>query len=327
MRTTWTRRIPCVLTLSLSLASVATGAARAETDSALEAARAAFGEGIELEKAGDFEGALAKFEETLSVKATPQVRFHVALCHEKLGRFVEAIEGYELAAKQAESEGTAAEVAKRAPALAKELRARTPKLTVTAAGAAEIQIDAKTYAADDAKDVLVDPGPHVVIAIKGEKKVRKEISLEEGEDRTVTLQLGSGPLYDDPAELPRVPEVSVDPDPHKGRRTVGWILGGVGVASLATTGVFLLVRSSAISDLETACGPDMQCPTSAQGSLDRAQTFTTLSRVALGVSAVTLVTGAILIVTGARPNEPAKVGKVSPWAPQGSIGIGITGAF
>ena len=118
MRVTWTRRIPFVLALSLSFTSLATGGprgARADAESELEAARKAFAAGIELEKAGDYEGALAKFEETSSVKMTPQVRFHVALCHEKLGRFVEAIEGYELAAKQAEAEGTAPEVAKRAP--------------------------------------------------------------------------------------------------------------------------------------------------------------------------------------------------------------------
>lgn len=323
-----TRRIHWVVAISLAVAPVTTRVARADDQSALDAARAAFASGIELEKAGDFAGALAKFEETLQVKATPQVRFHVALCHEKLGRWVEAIEGYEHAGAQAESDGSAPEVAKRAPELAKALRARTPKLTVEATGADDVQIDAKTYKPADASDVLVDPGPHVVIATKGEKKVRKELSLDEGEDRTITLQMGAGPLYDDPAEKPRdTVYVPFDPDPHRGRRTAGWVVAGAGVASLAAAGVFLIVRSSAVSDLERSCGPDLQCPASSQGALDRAQTFTTLSRIAIGVSAASLVTGAILIVTGRKPNEPPKTGKLAPWAPQGSVGIGLEGAF
>src|SRR5262245_42744549 len=64
----------------------------------LKRARERFAQAIALQTAGDWAGALALFKEVLAVKPTPQVRFNIALCEEKLGRLVAAMGDYELAA-------------------------------------------------------------------------------------------------------------------------------------------------------------------------------------------------------------------------------------
>src|SRR5689334_16529333 len=51
----------------------------------LDKARAQFQQGLALETAGDWAGALSLFVQVAAVKLTPQVRFHVGLCEEHLG--------------------------------------------------------------------------------------------------------------------------------------------------------------------------------------------------------------------------------------------------
>src|SRR5690606_28697159 len=79
--------------------------AAAQTAEELSEARAAFQRGIELEQAKNWAGALKQFREVGQVKMTPQVRYHIALCEENLGKLVAALGGYELALADAESVG------------------------------------------------------------------------------------------------------------------------------------------------------------------------------------------------------------------------------
>src|SRR5260221_658363 len=73
----------------------------------LSKARALFQRAIELEQAGNYTQALEQFRDVGQVRMTPQVRFHIATCEEKLGRLVTALGGYELALADAETVGTA----------------------------------------------------------------------------------------------------------------------------------------------------------------------------------------------------------------------------
>src|SRR5262249_35117093 len=61
------------------------------TPAQINEARASFKDGLELEKKGDYEAALAKFRATAAIKATPQVEFHIALCEAKMKRYIEAL--------------------------------------------------------------------------------------------------------------------------------------------------------------------------------------------------------------------------------------------
>ena len=55
-------------------------------------ARRSFEDGVSLEKKGDYAGALAKFRESMEIKATLGNRFHIAYCLEMTGKLAAALE-------------------------------------------------------------------------------------------------------------------------------------------------------------------------------------------------------------------------------------------
>ena len=74
-----------------------------------------------------------------------------------------------------------------------------------------------------------------------------------------------------------------------------------------------------------------RCPPAAGNTLDQAKTYTTLSRVTLGVGIVSLGIGAYLYF-GAKKGSPSASSKdsakLAPYSPEGSLlGLGVQGAF
>lgn len=304
--------------------------AEAPTVKELDDARNAFKDGLQLEKDGKFEEALAKFEQTAKVKTTAQVRFHIGLCNEKLGHAVAAIQAYEAAAAQAEADGNAPEVLKVAPDLALKLREKLPRVTVVFAGsvAESLSIDGKNVEGASAKEYALESGPHVVIATLGEEKVREEFTVAEGEHKTISLKLGGSvtaapPEYTHPSETPHdkppVVETSASTAP------VGWVLVGVGAVGLAASAIFYGIRLSTLSDLDTTC-VNGKCPLGASQPISDAKTFTALSGIALGVGLASVGAGIYLIVTAKRPPSE-KTARIVPWAPGSNIGLGVEGVF
>ncbi len=82
------------------LGAVPARAAPPEPKSAQQqAAREAFERGESAFKAGSYETALAAFREAFAAVAHDAVRFNIAVCLERLGRYAEAAEQYDAAAK------------------------------------------------------------------------------------------------------------------------------------------------------------------------------------------------------------------------------------
>src|SRR5260221_10072254 len=100
-------------------------AADALTPAQVKEARAAFKDGLELEKKADYAGAIAKFRATAAIKATPQVEFHIALCEAKLHRYIEALADLGTAESDAKAQKVT-EVAEAAPKLAAEITPLVP---------------------------------------------------------------------------------------------------------------------------------------------------------------------------------------------------------
>src|SRR5678815_2007627 len=137
-------RSTSALSLLLGLAAAALPATAAAQDTpaaesgaeALKKAREQFGQALALQTAGDWTGALTLLKEVAAVKSTPQVRFNMALCEEKLGRLVAALGDYELAAADARAE-KADQVAEEVEARREALSQKIPKLTVKRGAGAE----------------------------------------------------------------------------------------------------------------------------------------------------------------------------------------------
>lgn len=116
--------------MALSVAASARPAGATEpTRGELAAARDLFAHAETDEDAGRWGDALEKLRRAGAVKMTPGIRFHVALCEERLGRFAAALTDY-VAAQDAAREGGNKDVLDAVVDPLAQLRARTPTITL-----------------------------------------------------------------------------------------------------------------------------------------------------------------------------------------------------
>jgi hypothetical protein len=314
----------------------------------VQEARAAFKDGLELEKKGEYESALAKFRATAAIKTTPQVEFHIALCEAKLKRYIEALADLATAETDAKA-GKVKEVAEAAPKLAAEIKPLVPKLTLKVADgqkATAVRVDG--HAIDMATlgtPMPFDPGKHVVSATSADLDDKSiDVELADSDDKSVVITFGSAPVAtttttgggDVPSELPPppvMPPSSTDAQPapssSSSQRIAGFVVGGVGIVSLGLATTFYLMRNSKVNSLDSEC-VNMKCPSSAQSDLDAAKTDVTISRIALGVGVVSIGVGAYLILTAKSSSAPPPTTTgvtFVPAAPGALVGAGLQGAF
>jgi hypothetical protein len=295
-----------VLALTLGLGVICSAspsrAQEAAVDSSTEAlkkAREQFGQALALQTAGNWAGALALLKEVAAVKSTPQVRFNIALCEEKLGRLVAALGDYELAAADARAE-KADQVAEEVEARREALSQRIPKLTVkrgSGADVATVSLDGVTLGDQVIGTAMpTDPGPHTIEATApGFKPFRKSLRVAEQQNETIEIVLEPEPI---PPATP--PGVVV----RSGRSPVyGYVIGGVGVASLAASGVFFGLRAGKISDLDKVCTKQRVCPEQYQSDIEQGERYTTIANVTLAVGVAAVAGGLVLILTSGPSTE------------------------
>jgi len=317
---------------SLVLASLggvcaAPGTARAQGPTAdsdgLKRAREQFAQALALQTGGDWAGALALLKEVAAVKPTPQVRFNIALCEERLGRLVAALGDYELAGADAQAQ-KADQVRQEVDARLESLRARVPRVIVkrgVGADSATISLDGVSLGDSVLGSPLpVDPGPHVVEGVaSGFFPFKESFRVAEQQTATIEVKLELQPVKPEPLLPPPLPT----PTPaSQSMRTAGFIVGGAGIASLLASGAMFYLRHTAISDLDEQCGGDRaNCPDSARSIVDRGRLYTTLGDVTLAVGAAGLGVGAVLVIVGSRSESHASVG-IAP----GAVGANAGGA-
>ncbi len=276
------------------------------TAEALKRAREQFGQALALQTAGDWAGALSLLKEVAAVKSTPQVRFNMALCEERLGKLVAALGDYELAAADARAE-RADQVAEEVEARLEALRARIPKLTVTRGSGAEAAIIALDGVSLGDQVIGMpmptDPGPHTVEAkAPGFKPFRRSIRVAEQQSETIEIVLEPEPAAPSVGFVGGAQTSSGDP---RGARIAGYVIGGAGLASLGASGIFFGLRAGKISDLDKRC-PERQCASRDQQSdIDAGKRYTTIANVTLAVGAAAVAGGLVLILTSSSSAEPA----------------------
>lgn len=290
-------------TFALLLLAFSLGAAPAFAQDAKELARAraAFQQATELEQAGNWSAAVQRFREVGQVRMTPQVRFHIALCEDKLGRLVAALGGYELALADADTVGP--EFRREVEGNVTRLRERIPKLVIqrgTGAQAAVIELDGVSVGDSSVGvDVPQDPGPHAVTArAPNFQPFESTVTLAEGERKVVEIVMEPAE-----AEAPRTRAVDrTPPPPPRKVNLVPYIVGGAGVATLLASGVFFALRQSTKSGLDDRCDGEV-CPSSERGSVSRLKTYHYASLVTLGVGVAAVGTGAALYVLDLRKQK------------------------
>jgi PEGA domain-containing protein len=309
---------------------LATSPAAAQDKKELSKARAQFQRAIELEQAGNYSTALEQFRDVGQVRMTPQVRFHIASCEEKLGRLVTALGGYQLAFADADSVGE--DFKSEVTAAVTRLEASIPKLVIvrgTGAEAAEIQLDGVALGASSVGvPVPLDPGPHSVSAkAPGALPFNQTVTIAENEQKTVDVALSPEP--EEARQSVGVgPGMPVEP---RNPRLIPYVIGGVGIASLIGSGVLFGLRQSTYSNLEDQCGPNHDaCPSSAAGDYSNLKLYNVTSQVALGVGVVCVGTAITMLVLQ-RKRAPASASApgmmLVPNAPNSLAGLSWAGSF
>ncbi|MEZ4375348.1 MAG: hypothetical protein R3B07_31335 [Polyangiaceae bacterium] len=300
---------------ALSLVSVS---GSAQTPAEIQQARTLYSQGLTQEAASDWAGALASFEKVARIRMTPQVRFHIARCKEKLGRLNEALGGYRLAEHEASTtDGVPDSVLSEVRAAREELEKRVPRLIIErgeGAESAKIALDGVELGqAQIGREVNVDPGPHLIkVTLPDGRRFERTVQVKEGEQDQVMLDVPPDlqPLAKDDA-----PKAEGDDDtqaaafdskdglPPSGGSPMPWIIGGLGVASLAASGVFFILRNQANSDLDSECINDV-CPDTLEDTQSRGESYSMLTGVTLGIGIVGVSVAAIWLLTGSSGSQP-----------------------
>jgi hypothetical protein len=327
----WRRKIAFALVLGAALAAPARASAQPTPDE-LAAARQLFNEGKDLEKQKAYAGAIEKFKKVAGVKMTPQVRFHIALCEENLGHLVEAINGFELAGKEAKLAGsTATEVAENAPRRAVALRGRVPTLRLDIKGkvlTSRILLDGAPVASSQIGVAApIDPGDHVVEAqdAAGKATFHKDLQLKEKEVTRLEIPI------DDVERAPAPASAAPLAPPAERSRAPVFLAGGVGVASLIASGVFFGLRAGTISTVAASCADPVKytgCQDTAdvRAAMASGRAYSTITSVTLGVGLAGLGAAGILWFVTSPKKAPAPVKTGVMLVPSGP-GLDVVGVF
>jgi hypothetical protein len=325
-----------------------TSVARADDAKELTRARGKFQRATELEQAGNWTGALELLREVGQVKMTPQVRFHIALCEENLGKLVTALGGYELA--HAEADDVGADFKNEVSVKIEDLKGRIPKLLIQrgeGAQAAAVELDGVAIGAKYiGVELPVDTGPHTVEAkAPGRKPFSTTVEVVEKDLKVVKIVLQpSGAAVDEAGGSSSVaaPGVRDETRSKAASNIVPLAIAGAGGVFLLASGAFFYLRHSKISDAEDLCGAEPpNCPVRPGEDRDAkrdeveslqsdANLYNTLMWGSLAVGVVGVGVGATLYFTrtasaGKASASPALM--LQPSAPRAHAGMSLVGRF
>ncbi len=315
------------LGLAMGLSLAASSALAQAPDPATRAtARKLGADAVKLFEAGDYAGALDKFNTADRLVPAPTLGLYAARSLVKLGRLVEASERYLDASRMQLEKGPTLAVMRKAQADAiterEKLLPTIPTVTIRVEGPAgdgvKVAVDEHVIPAEAVGVPRpVDPGDHEITATRSDARASEKVSFELGAAREVTLKLPALPP-------PPAPPVAVMPLSRK----LGWAFVGVGAAGATmavASGVIAVVKEGGLKD---KCPDELHCPKSqapAIRSYDLAREFTTAG-VVMGVVGVAI--SVPLLIVSPREVYEYPDGRPAP-APseKARVEVYTTGAF
>ena len=341
-------RLPCMA--ALLVATLACGAAHAQSDEALAGARAAATEGAKAFNDQQYAKAIDLFSRAEKLVHAPTHMLYLARAHEKLGQLVDAREIY-IKIKRERLADSAPQAFKNAQQSAEqELQALTPRIphvtaSVQGAGAANPRITMDGVRVPDALVGIprpVDPGKHVFQAFaEGMESSKNTVDVKEGASETVVLTLQPVAA---PGAQPDAPRAASQPqlDTHastagvSGMRIGSYVAFGVGAVGIGTGVVFLLKKNSKSSDADSlfsSCNA-RGCTAAERSQItsldDDASSAGTLSTVGFVVGGVGVATGVVLLVldsSGHHETGVLRQGDLSVRPLVGYRSVGLSGSF
>jgi hypothetical protein len=332
--------------LSLSLFA---SPASAQADSA--AARALFSEGRKLMQAEKFDEACPKFEESLRLDNGIGTQFNLAHCWEKIGRTASAWAMFlDVAAAARASNQNEREAAARERASVLEPKLTRMRIVVTDPApdtkVTRDEVDVRPAAWGTA--MPVDPGEHVVTVTAPGKQSWSQAVKVPANSKTFSVTV---PVLEDVvvAKAPE-PVAPTEPQPVRGDSTrdsgggsgskmAAYVVGGVGLAAVATGTLFALQSRSDNNKALGLClehddvtGEDI-CPTpdeqtSHDDLVKDAKREQVIGIIGFGVGGAALVTAVILYVTAGDDSDPERADLfVTPVVGPNDWGAALTARF
>jgi hypothetical protein len=297
-------------------------------------AQTLFEEGRRLMEAKEYAAACPKFEESQRLRPGTGTLLNLALCNEALGKTATAWGQFKEVLFAAKKEGDQPR-----EAFAQEhINALEPKLSRLQVNAQEtpglaIQRDGQEIpAAALGTPIPIDPGPHTIEATApGYNVWSTSIDVGAAEAKTVAIPKLT------PLAPPPPPIEQPGPGAEGGgvpRRTVGFVVGGVGVAAVGVGAVLGIMAASDAGSAEDdpALCPNKRCTRAGRDAVDSASTKALISTIGLGVGIAAIGAGAVLILTsgstgGAEQKPPSSTTWLVPAIGPGGGGLGVIGAF
>jgi len=293
------------LVLTLSVASGHAETADAGDPLTRSAARDLAAQGAEAFDQQRYDAALDLFTRAGALVRAPTIVLMQARSLRQLGRWVEAIDTYEIAQRMPLPDDANATFRDATVSAAEEGRAlweRLPRLNVRVEGTAkqtEVWVDGrKLPPALVGVETPFDPGPHrVEVRAPNLPSVTRDIVLSASAHETLVIPFDEPPPVN-PAAAAASKPAATDPSAASGKtsvaRTMSWVAVGTGTALLATgitAGVLALEKRS---DLDAVCQPG--CPPSYEDDIDRYRSYRTISYVSIGLGAAAVLAGAGYLV-------------------------------
>ncbi|MBS2013930.1 MAG: tetratricopeptide repeat protein [Deltaproteobacteria bacterium] len=291
-----------VVASCLALVASAPLAAHAQGETAHDAAVSEFTLGRVKFEAGDCAGAIPHFVKSLELEQNVGARFNLAVCSAREGRAAEAWNHY----KAAEQLAIAKKDAKRtelAHNAAAELDRKVLKvrLVLPSDTTVKLTIDGRAVPPTDhwivGTSYALEPGvPHAfVVEIPGQPKpwTKNDVRGEAGVELPAMVV---------EVERPKETIVLREETRTPPLRTVSYVVGAAGLASLAAGGVFAILAASSRSDAKSACETGLgsyvypsSCNPLQREEIDPANDS---AQSRAGVATVMTITGAALVGTG-----------------------------
>jgi hypothetical protein len=288
--------------LAAALVVLAWGAAAgAQPDeSSVAAARAFMAEGRSLRSNKDLRAALESFRSADAIMHVPTTGIEVARTQVSLGWLLEARKTLEqlLARKPQDDEPapfTAARLA--AGTLNDELGKRIPKVHISVTGVAPktrytVWADGTIVdAADHENGLGFNPGKHMLVARADSAEAKLFVDLEEGQTRSVVLDLGM--------DAPEAAAPLAKERPKASVPAMVYVLGTTAAISFGVAGASVLLERRKMDELSQGCAPNCS-----EKDVEPAKNLLEIANVSLAVGAASAAAGLIWYLVD-RPGDSA----------------------
>ncbi len=242
---------PWLLVVLLALPVVLSRAALAEEPTAGDVlvARRLFQSASADEELGRWEAALKTLREVEAIKVTPGVLFHVAVCEQNLGRYVEALNDLGRAEELAQVKGDDS-VLELVPARRQEVDALVAHVKLSLVGptdGVEVTVDGQHVAQATLRlDIPLDPREHTIAVLQpGKRALTRTLTLSPGSRETVQFDLSPrSPALGAEYAQSALPGEEDHHDPNLAKRVVTYSAFTLAIAGTGVGVYFLLNASS-----------------------------------------------------------------------------------